>query len=267
MGEELRDKTTQIAVAPPSPRRWQRRLRRWSSPALDLLFPPRCVGCGDDIEPPADEVHLCPSCRGVLAGASGSVCERCGAPVAEVAAATGDCPHCRGSRFHFDHVTALGVYQGPLREAVLRMKHLSGESLALAAGRLLGDRLLAATRTFDLAVPMPMHWTRRMWRSMNSAEVLAEAISSRLSLRLVGGALRFRRMIRQQSLLPPSRRRRNVRNAFGVAASYALADSRILLVDDILTTGATASAAAKILRNAGAAQVSVAVVGRGIGID
>jgi ComF family protein len=188
--------------------------------------------------------------------------------LSEIDAGKPDCAHCRGSRFHFRGVTGLGVYTGPLRGAVLRMKHPHGELLALALGQLLAARLETTSEAeFDLIVPMPMHWLRRIARGVNCPELLAEPISRRLGVAADTGLLRFRRKAKQQSTLAPTLRRRNLRRALAVSPGYALAGAKILLVDDILTTGATASEAARVLKTAGAESVHVAVAARGIGFD
>lgn len=148
------------------------------------------------------------------------------------------------------------------------MKHAHGELLALAMGDLLAGRLREhlTENPFDCVVPVPMHWTRRLWRPLHVPSLLAERISARLS---VAGrrALRFRRNVRQQSTLSPAMRRKNVRGALAVIPGYPLANAHVLLIDDILTTGATANEATRCLRRAGARSVHVAVVARGGGFD
>ncbi|MEQ8790159.1 MAG: phosphoribosyltransferase family protein [Pirellulaceae bacterium] len=171
-------------------------------------------------------------------------------------------------KFRFQQVTALGVYEGRLREVVLRMKRPPGELLSLAMGELLAERLRerVSQEPVDWVAAMPMHWRRRWVRTVNPPELLAERVSRRLGL-TTRRVLYFRRNIQQQSTLAPSLRQRNVRGALGVFPGYDLADARVLLLDDILTTGATANEAARCLKRAGAKSVQVAVVARGVGID
>ena len=147
------------------------------------------------------------------------------------------------------------------------MKRYPHEPLTEAVGVLLGQRLaveLPAWRP-DVVVPVPMHWMRRVQRGTNTARVLGGTVARELGLPMVGGVLRCRRKSRKQGMLRPGERFRNVRGAFRVSSGYDITDKRVLLVDDILTTGATASEAARMLREAGAAVIAVAVVARGTG--
>ncbi len=205
---------------------------------------------------------LCPACRETLAPTQGNTCGRCGAPAPRHLALEAGCPRCRKQTFAFAGVYALGDYAGPLRKAVIKMKRPYGELLALSLGEALAGIIPDAT-VFDAIAPVPMHLTRRLARGVNSPEILAEAIGRSVGARVCIDLLRHRRKIAQQSALAPQERKRNVREAFRVSSSWKIADASILLVDDILTTGATADACTKVLLAAGAAQVRVAVVARG----
>jgi ComF family protein len=147
------------------------------------------------------------------------------------------------------------------------MKHLAEQPLAFAMGKLIGWRLLGELdQVPDLLVPVPMHWRRRIRRGSNTAEILAEAIQSVCDIPVHTAALRTTRLTQKQSLLSPNNRRANVRNAFAVKRSGALQGSlaklHVGLVDDAVTTGATANSAARVLRKTGAAQVTVLAVAR-----
>jgi ComF family protein len=213
---------------------------------------------------------LCEKCADVLGWGKWDGCSRCGAPLSEASSVASDCLHCKGRRFWFDTVIALGAYQGALRGAVLRTKRPSGEVLATMLGRLYGVQrgpLVEAAKP-DLVVPIPMYWRRRMIRRANGVEPIANAIAETLNLPLERGVLRRRRDTRLQRDLTPKERFQNVRDAFGLGGGYDLRDTNVLLVDDILTTGATASEAAKLLkRQAGVDRVTVAVLARATGGD
>jgi ComF family protein len=144
------------------------------------------------------------------------------------------------------------------------MKRSRSTTLALAVGRVLARHVALATTTDppDLVVPVPMHWSRRIVRGINSAELLAESVSAQLGLPLLSRLLVRSRNTLPQFELPPRERFRNVRGAFRARVGYDLTDARVLLIDDILTTGATASDAARALRECGAAAVTVAVAAR-----
>jgi ComF family protein len=159
------------------------------------------------------------------------------------------------------------MYSGLLRELVLRMKCADGDSLSLAVGELVwrqcGERLAALEA--DVVVPIPLNWRRRVAHRTNSAAVLAEVLANRRGLPLAERLLRRERHTAKQSELTPPQRWENVRRAFSVRSGYHLNGAHVLLVDDVLTTGATCSEAARALRKSGAKRVTVVVAARAIG--
>lgn len=246
----------------------------------DLVFPPSCVSCDAELNEEAmstSDLSLCQRCMEQMAMFSGPTCARCGGPVPFAESVEGEglprvrtsggCYRCRGRKMWFDETVSLGLYDGRLRQLVLRMKQATGDSLSLAMGRLLwhvrGERL-AALRA-DVVAPIPLHWRRRIMHRTNSAAVLAEVLSARLGVPLAERLVRRSRYTLRQFDLNPPKRWENVRKAFAVRAGYHLKDAHVLLVDDILTTGATCSEAARALRSAGAARVTVVVVARALG--
>jgi predicted amidophosphoribosyltransferase len=146
------------------------------------------------------------------------------------------------------------------------MKQQQGDALSLAIGELIwqhcGQRLSA--NEAHVVVPIPLHWRRRLAHRTNSAAMLAEVLSSKLQLPLAEHLLRRRRHTAPQFSLTPPQRWDNVRRAFSVRGGYHLNKAHVLLVDDILTTGATCSEAARTLRKAGAERVTVVVAARAI---
>jgi ComF family protein len=183
--------------------------------------------------------------------------------------AAGQCPRCRDLRLHLDCVVRLGIYQGALRTAVLRIKRPDERSLAVALGDLLArstEARLAALKP-DVVVPVPMHWTRKAWRGANSAEAIARRLAGHLGLPMRPGLLKRCRRTAPQASLPRSRRRANVRGAFRARNHADLPGARVLLVDDIMTSGATVNEAAKTLSKSGARFVAVAVLARAEGLD
>lgn len=245
----------------------------------NLIFPPGCQLCGQEVDPPG-EVHICAACRSQLSSRK-PLCPACAMPLPNLASpATDSCPACRNQRFRFARVQTVGLYDGLLREAVLRMKKAHEEALTLTMGRLLAETLRFPDPTPsvggpapsagdptqpDLVVPVPMHWTRRIARGTNPPEVLAEIVADKLRVPAVLHLLRNHRKTRKQGTLLPDQRRRNVRQAFSISTGYDIKDTYVLLIDDVMTTGATGNELAKLLKRAGAKRVSVAVVARGTG--
>ena len=151
---------------------------------------------------------------------------------------------------------------------MLRLKRAKDPALGMALAHLLFDqceqRLTALAA--DVVVPMPMHWTRRVWRGVNSPSVLAQTLARRLRLPCAPHLLRMRRRTRPQTGLTGPKRLANVRGAFRAPPHPDLAGSRVLLIDDVMTTGATAGEATRALRKAGVAEVVVAVLARAHGL-
>jgi len=231
-----------------------------------LVYPASCAGCGAGIDPATpsgSSVMICAACFEELVLFDGAVCLRCGAPV-PANSNRDECDRCRGVKLWFDETVAAGEYEGRLRAWVLEMKNHQGDRLALALAELIWERCrerLVASRP-DVVVPVAMHWRRRCTRGTNSATIIAERLARRLGVPLAGGLLRRERNTPPQFTLPPSERRANVRGAFAVNAGYHLERARALVVDDILTTGATCSEAARVLKRSGAACVTAVVAAR-----
>jgi predicted amidophosphoribosyltransferase len=150
---------------------------------------------------------------------------------------------------------------------VIRAKQFFEYPLAATLGTLLAEQLEDRTvaESIDVVIPIPKYWIKRIIRGTNTAEVLAESIARIKNWPLLPAALTCCRRTRKQSLLGWSERQRNVSGSFRVPKGYDFTDARVLIVDDIMTTGATAQDAARALRTAGARRITLAVVARAIG--
>jgi predicted amidophosphoribosyltransferase len=144
------------------------------------------------------------------------------------------------------------------------MKHVRGHRLAVAVGQVmasrLGDRL--ADLRLDFVVPIPAPWQRLLAQGANSPATLAGQVGRRLHLPVFPNMMRWRRKAQRQHLLLPAQRFQNVHKALAMSKGYDISGARALVVDDILTTGATANEAARVLRGAGATGVVVCVAAR-----
>jgi predicted amidophosphoribosyltransferase len=182
-----------MAAAPPSAPHPRSRAsvtaaaRRWLGLGLDLVYPPHCAFCHEAIANSLEGL-LCPACRAAFVDHR-PACSRCGALGDRASGSR--CTVCSNTRFHFGAVARLGAYEGPLRQAVLRLKHASQRGLAIA----MGDWLAVSCSTqwpkfnVDAVVPVPMHWSRKMWRGANSPETIAERVANRLRLPTAGHLL------------------------------------------------------------------------------
>ncbi len=240
-----------------------------SGAVANVLFPPCCTLCAAELPDFADHVLLCDDCRAKLQPAPQRRCPRCAAPVrATVLAEAIDCNLCRTTRWHWDTVFTLGDYQGDLQTAILRTKHVGGRALIGALANLLAyvaGRELAAWAP-DALVPVPMHWRRRLARGANNVELLASRLAAACISPAERRAIRRSKATTHQGWLRPRQRVENVRGAFRLRSGYDWRGARVLIVDDVLTTGATTNEMAKLLKQAGAAAVAVAVLARGVGL-
>jgi ComF family protein len=209
-----------------------------------------------------DQSGFCPACRTSLATDPHLTCPRCASTVGPFTHLDDGCHHCREYRFHFERVVRLGTYDGLLRDVILRMKHGSGEGLAESLGELWAEHALPRLQEAcaDVVIPVPLHWWRRWTRGYNQSEALARAVAARLRIPCRMGWLRRIRNTPMQTLQTAADRRHNVRGAFRTRSAIPLKGKSVLLVDDVLTTGSTASEAAGALRAAGAARIVVAVL-------
>jgi ComF family protein len=242
---------------------WLRALGR----AVDaLVFPWSCAVCGVE----RSDGAFCPSCRIALlersAKAAASACPRCAMPAGPYADMRGGCGDCRGRSLGFEAAVAIGPYEGALRNLCLRLKHERDAWLALwlcdlwieARGEAI-ERLALPPDAW--VVPVPLHWWRHWERGYNQAEALARGLAQRLG-RSVRRPLRRVANTEKLAELSVTERARALRKVFRARKSRALQGRTILLVDDVLTTGATCGAAARALRKAGAKRVIVAVIAR-----
>jgi len=235
----------------------RRNAARWAARGFDLLCPPRCGLCGADVDAAAGgrPSAVCRSCEPALV-ADRLRCLGCGA-----AGSPEGCGRCRPRTRPCDGVAVLGSYADELREAVLRAKRPTGAPVAAALASLLVRRHRETFRTWevDAVVPVPMHWLRRSVRGASAADELARGIAAGLGLPCRRWIVR-RRATRMQNELPPPERRGNVAGAFH--GSRRVRGRRLLLVDDVATTGSTLAACRQAAVSAGAAAVYAAVGAR-----
>ncbi|MFC0676303.1 ComF family protein [Lysobacter korlensis] len=239
------------------------RLRFWlgCDPAR-LLWPSRCLVCG---EPGSEALDLCDACEQALPR-NHSACGSCAIPLPMPAPACGACLRRsgwlarRGSGSAVAAVHAPFVYARPLDRLLPRYKFHDD----LAAGRLLAQLMtqaLASAPRPDALIPVPLHRSRLRRRGYDQALELARPLAGALGLPLIAEALVRTRATDAQSCLSASHRRRNLRDAFAVRPGARL-PAHVVLVDDVMTTGATLQAAASALRRAGVARVDAWVCAR-----
>lgn len=227
----------------------------------DGLLPPRCLSCGTVV---GRDGVLCAGCWAEVSFLAPPLCVRCGYPFELDFGEPVTCGRCLADPPAFDRARAVLAYDAASRSMLLDFKHGDrtdyAPSLAAWMARA-GAELLADV---DLIAPVPLH-RRRLWsRRYNQAALLAHELGRRTGHRAVPDLLVRRRDTPSQGRLSPAGRRRNVAGAFALRPGYRamLAGKRVLLIDDVMTTGATAEACAKLLKRAGAASCDLLAVAR-----
>ncbi len=231
-----------------------------------LLFPSACAFCHRDLEDEFSRRTLCERCAVMLAPLGIEHCPRCGLRYPPGVPCGPDCEQCRARRPAYEAAWTLGAYDDLLRHAVLRGKRPQGQILMAALASLLYERHATSLHAWnaDLLAPTPLFWLRRAWRGANSPETIAETLGEKLCVPAPAFAVRRKRWTRPQAGLPQRERGPNVRGAFraGRPKYCDFHGARVLLVDDILTSGATLTELARVVRDAGAAAVAVVVIAR-----
>jgi ComF family protein len=170
------------------------------------------------------------------------------------------CAACRSGLRAFDRAASFGFYEGTLRSLIHLYKYSGMKPLARQLAAFM-ERAIPIDQSFDAVVAVPLHWRKRWQRGFNQAELLARHIAKRRGAPLVG-ALKRKRSTAVQATLAVAGRHRNVEGAFAIRDKAAVAGKRILLIDDVMTTGATANACAGVLKRAGAKSVSLVTLAR-----
>ncbi len=228
--------------------------------AVGIVYPGGCLAC--NAETSVGE-RLCPTCRRVIREAQdGRQCLRCAAPVGPHSAVRDDCPECRTRGHSFRRVLACGPYEGPLGTLIRNYKYQRFTVLADELSRLMLATLKRRDVAADVVVSVPMHPLSAFWRGFDHAGLLAEKVANGLGRPRLKRVLRRRRLGSRQTGLSYHARLEAVRGAFRARPEARLKGRSVLLVDDVLTTGATASECARTLHSARAGRVTVVVVAR-----
>jgi ComF family protein len=232
---------------------------------LDILFPPRCHFCKTFI-PNAGEVHLCAACQEGCSLISSPLCLVCGIPFQTEVGEDHTCGGCISQPPRFTAARAATMFDGPVRELIHRFKY-NGKvqhcrPLALLTTRHIGPFVQSASP--DLIIPVPLHVKRLRQRGFNQAVLLGRVLAHEWRLPFSLGNLRRIRWTEPQIKLSASERVANVRGAFSVTDPALLKDKRIILVDDVYTTGSTVAECARVLFNADAAAVCVVTIARAV---
>jgi ComF family protein len=236
---------------------------------LNFLYPPRCTACDAPFDGLATEYRVCADCLSRAEPVPGPHCEVCGGPLESVMNEARRCARCIAEHPSFRRATAIARYRsstedepGTLPALLRRHKYGFDQTVGRALAEYLGDRLPIEACDYDLVVPIPLHRRRLWWRGFNQSALLAAEIATRLRLPLDVSTVTRPRFTPPQTARDHDARRRNVRRAFAVSRPARLRGKRLLLVDDVMTTGATVDECSRVLLAAGAASVDVFTLAR-----
>ncbi|MEE9369753.1 MAG: ComF family protein [Pontiella sp.] len=232
-------------------------------PVLDILYPRQCIGCGGSA--PETFRYICWDCWSDAVHVEPPFCECCGDPVAGAVDHDFTCFSCSAEMPAFDGARSAARYDGVVGEALRLLKYEKALWIVPDMAEILNKCMQAEFpgHKFDLVVPVPLHHVRRRERGFNQSVVLARELGKRIGCQSRPGLLRRIRPTTTQTHLTATQRLSNVKNAFQSRKVKWLAGRHVLLVDDVMTTGATVNACAKALKQGGAASVHVLTVARG----
>jgi len=253
---------------------FEKRFGAWLSGASEALasvfFPAGCRLC-ERVLLHASTVPICQECLGSFAAVGGAVCERCGQPLAawslgvareEQAPESLACPECQNREYRFDRARSYGLYKAGLVRAIVLLKFERIEPL----GRWFAGRLAEVARreglAVDVVVPVPLHRQRERERGYNQADLIARPLARKLGLPYRAVLLMRTKPRPDKHILSVEERWDSVRGAFATRPGTQVDNLRVLLVDDVMTTGATLDACAMALRGAGAKSVIGLTVAR-----
>ena len=230
----------------------------------DIVYPPHCIVCERSLHDQEDP-NLCSQCMAELPLVGDTSCRKCGHELATHATIRARCRACQGKSLFFKVASAPFKYETSARDLILRLKLARQTSLAppLAEHLISHIESLDIIPAIDVIIPVPLHWRRYCRRGYNQAMLLARPISRHFAVPLLRRCLRRKAATRSQTSFNMEERMENLRGAFAVRKNGMLKGKSVLLIDDVLTTGATCNECSRILMQDGSADaVYVVTVAR-----
>lgn len=220
---------------------------------LDLLFPPRCLICGEESASP-----FCDSCKNQINWITLPVCRKCGLPAD---ASSSRCRNCR-SYYSFDFARSAGWHEGNLRDAIHLLKYQGKKRLARPLAEILTEAPSTQNLVGEILIPVPLHPSRYRERGFNQSELVAREFGAIRDIPIDTNILLRSKMTPSQVGRTAQERIQSLQGAFSVKDPSQIKEKDIILLDDVFTTGGTASQAARTLHAAGAARVTVLTISR-----
>lgn len=234
---------------------------------LNIVFPAHCACCGEPLDPSRD-LCLCGACWDALPRIRQPFCPRCGVPIHGNVPSPlmTPCGGCRLSEPRFRLCRSAGVYEGPLRECVHLFKYGGKRHLARPLGLFMAEFAERELRGMEIdgLVPVPLHRRKLRERGFNQAVLLAREVGRHTGLPVLAGALARIEAGTSQSTLTRAERLANVRGVFALPEGDSIRGKRLMLIDDVFTTGATAGECVRVLLKGGARSVDIFTLARGV---
>lgn len=230
---------------------------------LDVLYPRHCFACDKSLHEEKN-TYVCESCLEIIEATEAKRCIKCGLKSGPgITSSSKGCPECKNANLGFEKSLFVSDNIEPMRTLIHQFKYKKHMCLAAPLGSLLVNLLHQKTiGKIDAVVPVPLHWKKKQERGFNQSELMAKEISKKLSIPIYTNNLFRDKNTLSQTQLSRTQRQKNVKGAFKVKNSEIFYQKNILLVDDVLTTGMTASECAKSLENAGTSKVFLIALAR-----
>lgn len=236
-----------------------------SQAALNLIFPIHCQGCGIKLGYD-NKRYLCPSCLKQIRLNRPPFCIRCGRSLSGSEEIRTLCPDCLNKKYYFERAWQCCQYQGLIKELIHKFKYKRKLFLKSILAEIVDDfaKTYLDYKIIDAIIPVPMYQVNTSKRGFNQAAILAEELSKPLGIGFLGNCLLKTKRAKQQVDLNKTDRLNNVKGVFEVKKGIDLKEKKLLLVDDVFTTGATVNECSKVLTAAGAKAVWVLTLARGV---
>jgi ComF family protein len=243
---------------------------KFLSQLIDIIYPPRCHICNQFLSPDeriSSSFQLCNDCFSSLTPITHPMCTICGMPFPDSTGLDHLCENCLRKKPWYDFLKSPYIYSGPIMESIQKFKYNAETHLASSLGHLLSSfvKEWIPNRKDFVIVPVPLHKKRLKERGFNQSLLLAKALASDLGNQLDYLSFIRKRYTQAQTGLKREARRKNVKDAFSIIDPANFKDKKILLVDDVFTTGYTLNECARILKKSGATQVICITLARTLG--
>lgn len=231
---------------------------------FDFVYPRHCYSCNNTIND-EHEKYICYYCYNQIKFGEKERCKRCGLMLGPYTITSNSgCLSCKNIKIRFNTVDCVTGFEGPIKELIHRFKYNGEQVLGIPLGKFLieGFKICNRSNKIDIVVPVPLYWKKRIKRRFNQSALIAKMLSKHYSIPVSIGNLCRIRNTKTQTKLTRKQRLENMKNAFSVNTSHKFIGKNILLVDDVMTTGITASECAHTLKQCGAKGVYLLVLAR-----